>query len=150
MNPSPTPHGPGFSFIDTYQLSEDQQSLRATKRLDPHMPFFADHFPGQPLMPGVLLIEAAAQACGILWSLFQAEVPTQLTMLAQVQQFKIKKPVFPQDLLEMKVSLQRDFGHLAQFEVSLQVQHDEVAAGVLILGRSHPFDTLTSKKELLK
>jgi 3-hydroxyacyl-[acyl-carrier-protein] dehydratase len=130
-----TPHGPGFSFVDTYQVSDDKTSLTASKHLDPSMPFFADHFPGQPLMPGVLLIESAAQACGILWSSLQTETAGQLTMLAQVQQFKIKRPVFPLDTLEMKVTLQRDFGALAQFEVSLSVQANEVASGVLILGR---------------
>ena len=85
-------------------------------------------------MPGVLLIESAAQACGILWSAIQAE-DTQLTMLAQVQQFKIKKSVFPSEILEIRATLQRDFGALAQFEVVLSVEHSEVAGGVLILGR---------------
>jgi len=137
MNTSPTPHGPGFSFVDTYQLSEDKQSILAVKKLDPSMPFFADHFPGLPLMPGVLLIETAAQVCGILWSAIQPE-DSQLTMLAQVQQFKIRKSVFPSEILKIKASLQRDFGTLAQFEASLVVGEDEVAAGILILGRKNP------------
>ncbi|MDZ4789347.1 MAG: FabA/FabZ family ACP-dehydratase [Blastochloris sp.] len=130
-----TPHGSGFSFIDSFQLSDDIQSIIARKRLDPSMPFFADHFPEQPLMPGVLLIESAAQACGILWGALAAEEKNQLTMLAQVQQFKIKKTVFPNEHLDIQATLQRDFGSLAQFEVSLSVQSVEVATGILVLGR---------------
>src|ERR1039457_2659280 len=62
-----TPHGPGFSFIDSFEIIESQKRGRGRKWLDPAAPFFADHFPGNPLMPGVLLIECAAQAAGVLW-----------------------------------------------------------------------------------
>ena len=50
-----TPHGPGFSFLDTLAVVEPGKRARGTKWLDPKSAFFADHFPGNPLMPGVLL-----------------------------------------------------------------------------------------------
>ena len=64
-----TPHGPGFSFLDAFEVIGAGREGRGRKWLDPQMPFFADHFPGRPLMPGVLLIECAAQTawepCGL-------------------------------------------------------------------------------------
>lgn len=130
-----TPHGSGFSFIDEFILSDSKGSLTAKKWLDPEMPFFVDHFPNNPLMPGVLLIECAAQACGILWSAHAPDDSHLLTMLAQVQQFKIKQSAFPNQTLEIHAALQRDFGNLAQFEVALFFEKNELAVGVLILGR---------------
>lgn len=135
MNSGHTPHGSGFSFIDQFTLSDAKDSLIAKKWLDPAMPFFADHFPNNPLMPGVLLIECAAQACGILWSALTPDDSNTLTMLAQVQQFKIKQSAFPNQTLEIHAALQRDFGTLAQFAVTLSFEKNELAAGVLILGR---------------
>ncbi|MEZ5404903.1 MAG: hypothetical protein R3F23_01650 [Verrucomicrobiia bacterium] len=62
-----TPHGPGFSFVDSFVWDDSQKQLTAKKWLDPKLSFFADHFPEKPLMPGVLLVECAAQTAGVLW-----------------------------------------------------------------------------------
>ena len=59
-----TPHGPGFSFLDSFEILEPGKRGRGRKWLNPKLAFFADHFPGNPLMPGVLLVECAAQAAG--------------------------------------------------------------------------------------
>ena len=84
-----TPHGPGFSFLDSFEIIEPRKRGRGRKWLDPAAPFFADHFPGNPLMPGVLLIECAAQAAGVLWR------PSGGAFLAAVSQFRFRKPVLP-------------------------------------------------------
>src|ERR1044071_9685735 len=107
-----TPHGPGFSFLDTLEMVESGKRARGTKWLDPASPFFADHFPGNPLMPGVLLIECAAQAAGALWKQEQA-------FLASVQQFRFLKPVLPGQTVEVEAVLEKDFGALTQFDVIL-------------------------------
>ncbi len=131
-----TPHGPGFSFLDAFEVVVPGERGRGRKRLDPALPFFADHFPGEPLMPGVLLIEAGAQAAGALWgAILNAETP-QRFLLAQVVQFKISRPVFPGATLDIEAALEKSLGAVAQFEVVLSVDGAEAARGRVVLGKS--------------
>jgi 3-hydroxyacyl-[acyl-carrier-protein] dehydratase len=128
-----TPHGPGFSFLDEFTVTDPGRCGRGLKFLDPALPFFADHFPGEPLMPAVLLIEAAAQAAGALWaSMLAADAPKRFA-LAQVAQFKVLRPVRPGATIETNVTLDQRLGPLAQFSVTLRVGADEVALGRLVL-----------------
>lgn len=130
-----TPHGPGFSFLDAFEVTVANREGRGRKWLDPKMPFFADHFPGQPLMPGVLLVECAAQAAGALWaSTLAANAPAHF-ILAQIVQFKIQKPVLPNETVETDVVLDNILGQLAQFTVTLHVNQVEVARGRLVLSQ---------------
>jgi 3-hydroxyacyl-[acyl-carrier-protein] dehydratase len=129
-----TPHGKGFSFLDTFELTGNPQQGLGTKWLDPTLPFFADHFPDKPLMPAVLLIECGAQAAGALWaSLQEADAPSHY-ILAQVLQFKILRPVLPGEKIDTKVTLETSLGKLAQFDVVLSVNQLEIARGKIILG----------------
>jgi 3-hydroxyacyl-[acyl-carrier-protein] dehydratase len=130
-----TPHGPGFSFLDAFEITVAGREGRGQKWLDPQMPFFADHFPGQPLMPGVLLIECGAQTAGALWaSTLSAAVPKHF-ILAQVMQFKLQQPVRPGETVETEAVLENSFGPLAQFGVTLRVGATEVARGRLVLAQ---------------
>lgn len=135
-----TPHGPGFSFIDAIEpLDGDSPRLRATKRLDPALPFFADHFPQHPVMPGVLIIEMAAQTAGALWGRLSgsAAAPPLEFSLAQVLDFRLRHPALPGDTLSCEVELERDFGSLAQFHVavSLAGSGEIIALGKITLAR---------------
>jgi 3-hydroxyacyl-[acyl-carrier-protein] dehydratase len=132
-----TPHGRSFSFLDTFDVTVAGREGRGRKWLDPRLPFFADHFPGQPLMPGVLLIECAAQAAGALWaSTLAADAPAHF-ILAQVLQFKIQQPVLPGETVETEVTLENTLGPLTQFGVTLRVNQIDVARGRLVLSQSH-------------
>jgi 3-hydroxymyristoyl/3-hydroxydecanoyl-(acyl carrier protein) dehydratase len=131
-----TPHGPGFSFLDSFEVTIAGREGRGRKWLDPRLSFFADHFPGQPLMPGVLLIECAAQAAGALWaSTLAKDVPSHF-ILAQAAQFKIQQPVLPGETIETAVTLDKTFGQLAQFDVNLRVNETVVARGRIVLSQN--------------
>jgi 3-hydroxyacyl-[acyl-carrier-protein] dehydratase len=131
---SMTPHGKGFSFLDTFEITGDRQRGRGTKWLDPKLPVFADHFPGKPLMPAVLLIECGAQTAGALWASLQGTKAPAHFVLAQVLQFKVLRSVLPGEKIETEVALETSFGNLAQFEVVLSVNQLEVARGKIVLG----------------
>jgi 3-hydroxyacyl-[acyl-carrier-protein] dehydratase len=130
-----TPHGPGFSFLDAFEVLVEGKEGRGTKWLDPKLAFFADHFPGRPLMPGVLLIECAAQAAGALWASVLAEGAPGAFTLAQVLQFKMQRPVGPGRMLVTEVVLESSLGGLGQFGVTLRVEGMEVARGRVVLSR---------------
>jgi 3-hydroxyacyl-[acyl-carrier-protein] dehydratase len=125
-----TPHGPGFSFLDSFEILELGKHGRGRKWLDPAARFFADHFPGNPLMPGVLLIECAAQAAGVLWQ------PVGAAFLAGVSQFRFRKPVLPGQTLDIDVTLEKEFGAFAQFDAVLRVGETVTAQGKLTLSRA--------------
>ncbi|PTY01910.1 hypothetical protein DB346_10690 [Verrucomicrobia bacterium LW23] len=138
-----TPHGPGFSFMDTAELAAPDTGGRpravATLHLDPARPFFADHFPGRPLMPGVLMIEAAAQAAGWLWAVAAASpaaagAPRELH-LAAVQAFRFHSPALPGETLRIEVTLDKELGPRAQFTATLRVGDRLVAEGSIALSR---------------
>jgi 3-hydroxyacyl-[acyl-carrier-protein] dehydratase len=130
-----TPHGPGFSFLDTFEVTDPGRTGRGRKWLDPKLPFFADHFPGRPLMPGVLLIECAAQAAGALWASILQEEPSTALVLAQVAHFKLLAPVAPGETVEAEIAFVAALGALAQFDATLRVGAREVARGRLVMGR---------------
>lgn len=136
---SPTPHGPGFSFLDALEVVEPGKRARSKKWLDPTSAFFTDHFPGNPLMPGVLLIECAAQAAGAFWLQqysADSQQPPLPAFLASVQQFRFFKAVLPGQTIEVEVILEKDLGQLAQFETVLRVQDTVVAQGKLAISRA--------------
>jgi 3-hydroxyacyl-[acyl-carrier-protein] dehydratase len=124
-----TPHGPGFAFLDSFEILEPGKRGRGRKWLNPAAPFFADHFPGNPIMPGVLLVECAAQAAGVLWR------PSGTVYLAAVSQFRFRKPVLPDQTLDIEVTLEKEMGTFAQFNAVLRVGPTVVSQGKVTLSR---------------
>ncbi len=97
------PHRFPFLLIDRV-LHVDADKIVAIKNVSWNEPFFAGHFPGMPVMPGVLQIEAMAQAGGILAAKSgQFDPTTQVVFFMAINNVKFRKPVTPGDQLELTV-----------------------------------------------
>ncbi len=129
-----TPHGPGFSFIDRFEKSGSSAGV-AWKELRGDAPYFADHFPGRPMMPAVLLVECAAQAAGVLWMSLGDEPPLTPLFLAGIERFRVVDAVCPGAILRTEVRLEREFGALAGFDAECTVESRTVARGRILLSR---------------
>lgn len=129
----PTPHGRSFSFVDSFVVKPGGRDIQTSKFLSPDLPFFADHFPGRPLMPGVLLIECTAQAAGVLWAESLVGVVQPMFHLVQVLNFKISREVLPGQTVITHVIMEREFGGLAQFFCRIEESGDLAAAGRIVL-----------------
>lgn len=98
------PHRPPFLLID--RITELEPGTRAVglKQVTINEPFFQGHFPGQPVMPGVLQIEALAQVGAVL-ILSQPENRGKLALFARINEVRFRQPVTPGDTLRLEVSL---------------------------------------------
>jgi 3-hydroxyacyl-[acyl-carrier-protein] dehydratase len=98
------PHRYPFLLVDRV-LELDGARARTLKNVSINEPFFTGHFPGNPVMPGVLIIEALAQSAAIL-ALNQIEDPgSRLFMLTGIDKVRFRRKVVPGDQLEMEVNL---------------------------------------------
>ena len=102
------PHRYPFLLIDRVLAIEPGQSLTGLKNVTYNEPFFMGHFPQRPIMPGVLILEALAQATGILAFKTEGEKPDKHTMyyFVGIDRARFKRPVEPGDQLILKVSLE--------------------------------------------
>ncbi|MBB6099137.1 3-hydroxyacyl-[acyl-carrier-protein] dehydratase [Deinobacterium chartae] len=97
------PHRYPFLLVDRV-LSHNEAQVHALKNVTMNEPFFQGHFPGQPIMPGVLIIEALAQASVFL---LYGKIPQgQVAFLAGVDGVRIKKQVTPGDQLHLHANLE--------------------------------------------
>lgn len=100
------PHRPPFLLIDRLLELEPRRRAVATKVVSHHDPFLAGHFPGMPIMPGVLIAEALAQTAACMM-LGEAEPEGQLPLLAGIDGCRFRRVVRPGDELRLEVSLKR-------------------------------------------
>jgi UDP-N-acetylglucosamine acyltransferase len=125
-------HDP-FVLVDRILEHDSVGRLLATKNVTGNEDFFAGHFPEQPVMPGVLILESLAQAAGI-WLLKTAPDPRALEI--QVVGFddtKFRRPVVPGDQLRREVRLERRRGALARFRGEVRVGDARAAEASLLL-----------------
>lgn len=98
------PHRPPFLLVDRVAEIETGKRIVALKNVSINEPFFPGHFPGHPVMPGVLIIEAMAQAACILAILSSDEsVRSKVTYFVGIDSAKFRKPVFPGDQLRLEI-----------------------------------------------
>jgi 3-hydroxyacyl-[acyl-carrier-protein] dehydratase len=99
------PHRYPFLLIDRVVEIERKQRIVAIKNVTINEPFFAGHFPNLPIMPGVLIVEAIAQAGGALLLTEVEDRGTKLIMFTGIERAKFRKPVVPGDQLRIEVEL---------------------------------------------
>ncbi|MDX1405263.1 MAG: 3-hydroxyacyl-ACP dehydratase FabZ [Woeseiaceae bacterium] len=100
------PHRYPFLLIDRITALEPGKSITALKNVTVSEPYFQGHFPGRPIMPGVLIIEAMAQAGGVLGHVTLGDVePRPLFFLASVSNARFRRTVLPGDQLEIQVDV---------------------------------------------
>jgi len=130
------PHREPFLFVDRVIELVPDRKVVALRAIDPAEPHFAGHFPGRPIMPGVLITEALAQTAGLLLALSamtRAEDPGgRLFYLARAE-MKWTAPVVPGETLFLEAGLERSFGALTSFAVRAWTRRKDVARGGLTL-----------------
>lgn len=99
------PHRPPFLYVDTIEELDPGKRVVGSLFVDPEWPLFAGHFPGRPVMPGVLILEAVAQV-GAVTLLVQPELAGKIPMFAGADKVRFKQPVLPGDTLRLEVDIQ--------------------------------------------
>ncbi|HET8765604.1 MAG TPA: 3-hydroxyacyl-ACP dehydratase FabZ [Rhodanobacter sp.] len=125
------PHRYPFLLVDRVVEFVPDHSAVAIKNVTINEPFFTGHFPTQPVMPGVLLIEAMAQAAGLLTQLSnrsKGNLQNPLFYLVKVDNARFSAPVVPGDQLRLEVSIKRVMRGMGLFAARAVVDGKEVAS----------------------
>jgi 3-hydroxyacyl-[acyl-carrier-protein] dehydratase len=135
------PHRPPFLFVDKILEFNAGISIVTENYISPRQIFFQGHFPGNPVMPGVLITEALAQTSGLLMGLTLKEKKSSgqgspAGFVLTTIDMKFLLPVAAGSTLRMTSTLQKKFGALYRFGVAGTVSEKTVAKGILSLGRA--------------
>lgn len=128
------PHRYPFLLIDRVLDYECGKSLRAIKNVTINEPFFQGHFPFRPVMPGVLILEAIAQATGILAFLSTDTRPTEQSLyyFVGVDKARFKQPVEPGDQMILEVEVLRTMRGVWKFRGEAKVEGKIVASAEMM------------------
>ena len=128
------PHRYPFLLVDRVIEFEKDKRVLAYKNVTCNEPFFTGHFPGHPVMPGVLVIEALAQAGGLLTQLSRdpGAGDGQTFYLVKVDNAKFSRMVVPGDRLELDVELRRRIRNMAQYVGIARVDGEQVACAEIL------------------
>jgi 3-hydroxyacyl-[acyl-carrier-protein] dehydratase len=123
------PHRYPFLLVDRVLECLPGKHIRALKNVSVNEPFFPGHFPRHPVMPGVLIIEALAQAAGILCFVTANVIPDDSTRFyfVGIDKARFRKPVVPGDQLVLTAQVERSLKGIWRFSTSALVADHEVA-----------------------
>ena len=122
------PHRYPFLLVDRVLEFEPGKSLSAIKNVSINEPFFQGHFPHQPIMPGVLILEAMAQATGLLaFSDMGDDHKTKLYMLVGIDKSRFRGQVAPGDQLRLDITLKRSMRGIGMYQCQALVDGEVVA-----------------------
>lgn len=128
------PHRFPFVMIDRVLDWKADESLTAVKNVSINEPFFPGHFPHHPVMPGVLILEAMAQACAVLSMKTLGKLPQDDSVyyFLGIDKARFKRPVSPGDQLRIEVAVKRKMRGIWLFDASVTVDGAEVASAELM------------------
>ena len=115
------PHGPEFRFLDRLLRLDPGKSGEAEYRVRGDEPFLRGHFPGQPLFPGVLLVEAAAQLAGTIAQSAPQFVPMGGLKLTALRAVKIFGTAKPGEVIRLEAQIKGRLSNLIQAQASASV-----------------------------
>lgn len=132
------PHRYPFLLVDRVLDYTKGESLTAIKNVTVNEPQFTGHFPHRPVMPGVLILEALAQATGILAFISTDSRPSEdsLYYFVGIDKARFKRPVEPGDQLLMEVSVTRRMKDIWKFDARAKVNDTLVASAELMCARA--------------
>lgn len=128
------PHKYPFLLLDRVLKIEKGKRIVCLKNVTGNENFFVGHFPEEPIMPGVLIIETIAQAAGLLMLLSKRKNRKEMGILGMVEKMYFFKPVFPGDQLKIEVEIVRYFKKSLLVSGKVSVEGEIVAKGNLGLG----------------
>ena len=124
------PHRYPFLLVDRVVEIVPGQKLLAYKNVTINEPFFTGHFPGHPVMPGVLILESLAQACAILaYKSAEMDPTREVSYLMAIDGAKFRKPVLPGDRLDLEVTILKHKGPIWKQKGIASVNGVKVAEG---------------------
>jgi 3-hydroxyacyl-[acyl-carrier-protein] dehydratase len=128
------PHRYPFLLVDRVLDCTPGETLTAIKNVTVNEPFFQGHFPQKAIMPGVLIIEALAQATGLLGFRTMSEIPSDdlLYMLVGVDNVRFKRQVIPGDQLVLKVKLLKKSRIIWKFSCEATVDGEVVTSADML------------------
>ncbi len=124
------PHRYPFLMLDRIVEVDPGQRVVALKNVSINEPHFVGHFPGAPIMPGVLLVEAIAQACGVVAITANLDLAeNKLVYLAALDKFRFRRPVVPGDQVRITVTKTGEKRSIWMFDCTAEVEGKVVAEG---------------------
>jgi 3-hydroxyacyl-[acyl-carrier-protein] dehydratase len=129
------PHRYPFLLVDRVLECVKGERIKAIKNVTTNEPFFTGHFPHRPLMPGVMILEALAQAAGILAFITADVVPDESTrfFFVGIDKARFRKPVEPGDQLILTATLERSFKGIWKFDTIAYVGDTEVTSAEMMV-----------------
>lgn len=119
------PHRYPFLMVDRIIELEPNAKAVGIKNVTVNEPFFQGHFPGNPIMPGVLIVEAMAQIAGVL--AFGSGVQGNAVFFMSIEKAKFRKPVVPGDQLRMEIKVLQQRGNVWKFSGVAEVDEKVVS-----------------------
>ena len=130
------PHRYPLLLVDKILEFEEGESIICIKNVSFNEPFFNGHFPGYPVMPGVLILEALAQASGLLVFKTPSLCPPNesLYLFVGIDKARFKRTVVPGDQVELKVEMKKNKRGFAVFNAIATVEKEVAASAELMCG----------------